>query len=81
MPVSLPSPAPADVSLGLLAVSYPGSVAPHFRVQVLTAETLPRWQLFATFVDRQLAEICLERLHVGGQTARLIAFRRVPTAA
>ncbi len=76
----LPSPA-VSPAVDLLAVSYPGSVAPHFRVQVLSDESQPQWKMFATFVDQGLAHICLERLRRSGQAARLIAFRRVSTAA
>ena len=65
----------------LLEVSYPGSMAPHFRVQQLSGEGQPQWKLVASFSDQQLAQICLERLRRQGQVARLIAYRRVPTAA
>ncbi len=65
----------------LLEVSYPGSMAPHFRVQVLAGDAQPEWKLVASFSDQQLAQICLDRLRKQGQSARLIAYRRVPTAA
>ncbi|WP_254507130.1 hypothetical protein [Anatilimnocola floriformis] len=65
----------------LLEVSYPGSMAPHFRVQALTSEGQPQWKLVASFGDQQLAQICLDRLRRQGEVARLIAYRRVPTAA
>jgi hypothetical protein len=80
MPASITPPA-ADAALAPLVVAYPGNTAPHYRVQVLAAETEPRWQLHATFADQHLAQICLARLRRSGQSARLIAFRRVPTAA
>lgn len=65
----------------LLEVSYPGSMAPHFRVQTLSDEFQPQWKLVACFGDQRLAQICLDRLRRQGQAARLIAYRRVPTAA
>jgi|GEM_PF-4313440 len=65
----------------LLEVSYPGSMAPHYRVQALSSDAQPQWKLVACFGDQQLAQICLERLRRQGQVARLIAYRRVPTAA
>jgi hypothetical protein len=65
----------------LLEVSYPGSMAPHYRVQQLSGDGQPQWKLVACFGDQQLAQICLERLRRQGAVARLIAYRRVPTAA
>lgn len=65
----------------LLEVSYPGSMAPHFRVQILSDDAQPQWKLAACFSDQKLAQICLDRLRKQGQVARLIAYRRVPTAA
>ena len=65
----------------LLEVSYPGSMAPHYRVQMLSSEAQPQWKLVASFSDQKLAQICLERLRRQGEVARLIAYRRVPTAA
>jgi hypothetical protein len=65
----------------LLEVSYPGSMAPHYRVQALSSETSPQWKLVASFSDQKLAQICLDRLRKQGQVVRLIAYRRVPTAA
>ena len=65
----------------LLEVSYPGSMAPHFRVQALSDDVHPQWKLVACFSDQKLAQICLDRLRRQGQAARLIAYRRVPTAA
>jgi hypothetical protein len=80
MPASI-TPSAADLSQTVLVVAYPGNTAPHYRVQVLAGETEPQWQLHATFADQYLAQNCLARLHRSGQSARLIAFRRVPTAA
>jgi hypothetical protein len=80
MPASITPPA-ADLSQAVLVVAYPGNTAPHYRVQVLAGETQPRWQLFASFADQNLAQVCLARLRRSGQSARLIAFRRVATAA
>jgi hypothetical protein len=63
-------------------VSYPGSsLAPHFRVQALSAEAEPQWKLVASFSDQKLAQICLDRLRRQGEVARLVAYRRLPTAA
>lgn len=73
-----PGTKPAET---LLEVAYPGSMAPHFRVQALSDESQPQWKLVASFSDQKLAQICLERLRRQGQVARLIAYRRVPTAA
>ncbi len=72
------SPAHAE---NMLAACYPGSMAPHFRVQTLSGDALPQWKLAASFADLKLAQICLDRLRRQGQAARLIAYRRVPTAA
>lgn len=71
----------ANAASPLLEVSYPGSMAPHFRVQALSGEGQPQWKLVASFSDQTLAQICLDRLRKQGQAARLIAYRRVPTAA
>jgi hypothetical protein len=81
MPAPFSTCASVSAPLDLLAVSYPGSMAPHYRVQVLSDESQPQWKMFAMFVDQSLAQICLDRLRRSGQSARLIAFRRVPTAA
>lgn len=75
------SPSAADSAQDLLVVAYPGNTAPHYRVQVLTSESQPQWKLFSVFADQSLAQICLDRLRRSGESARLIAFRRVPTAA
>jgi hypothetical protein len=79
----MPAPCslPAVDAVIPLVVSYPGSVAPHYRVQVLSDDSQPRWKLFSIFADQSLAQICLDRLRRSGQSARLIAFRRVPIAA
>jgi hypothetical protein len=80
MPAFLPT-ADAPATVNFIVASYPGSGAPHYRVQVLGGETQPQWRLFSTFADQSLAQICLERLRRNGESARLIAFRRVATAA
>jgi hypothetical protein len=73
--------AAATTANSLLEVSYPGSMAPHFRVQVLAGDCQPEWKMVASFSDQKLAQICLDRLRKQGEFARLIAYRRVPTAA
>ena len=65
----------------LLEVCYPGSMSPHYRVQALSAEASPQWKLVASFSVQKLAQICLDRLRKQGQVVRLIAYRRVPSAA
>jgi len=80
MPAFSPS-ATAPATLDFVVASYPGSVAPHYRVQILAGETQPQWRLFSIFTNQSLAQICLDRLRRNGESARLIAFRRVPTAA
>lgn len=64
-----------------LEVSYPGSMAPHFRVQILIAGSQQEWKLVASFSDVAVAETCLAGLRRQGEVARLVAYRRVPTAA
>ena len=78
LPAAATSPVHAET---LVTACYPGSMAPHFRVQTLSGDSLPQWKLAASFADLKLAQICLDRLRRQGQAARLIAYRRVPTAA
>jgi hypothetical protein len=64
-----------------LAVTCPGNMPPHFRVQTRSASDGDQWQLFASFNELARAKDCLDRLQGQGESARLIAYRRVPTAA
>ncbi|QDU28135.1 hypothetical protein ETAA8_32350 [Anatilimnocola aggregata] len=82
--VSLPGAslaANSGTAISLLAATGPGNMAPHFRVQTREAASQQPWKLVASFSDLSLAQICLERLRRSGAPARLIAYRRVPTAA
>jgi hypothetical protein len=83
LPLELPAPVagtPAALET-LLEVAYPGGMAPHYRVQTRSAGVEPQWNLVACFSDQTLAQNCLERLRHDGETARLVTYRRVPTAA
>ncbi|WP_425613851.1 hypothetical protein NA78x_003695 [Anatilimnocola sp. NA78] len=67
--------------MSLLAATGPGNMAPHYRVQTRAGRDEQQWKLVASFSELSLAQICLERLRNRGEAARLIAYRRVPTAA
>ncbi|MCA9209235.1 MAG: hypothetical protein KDA55_12800 [Planctomycetales bacterium] len=55
-----------------LAPSTPGGMARHFRIQYHPLDTEP-WLHFASYKDRQQAELCLRRLRQRGIPARLVA--------
>ena len=70
-----------DSTVSLLAATGPGNMAPHYRVQTRTDRDDQQWKLVASFSELSLAQICLDRLRRSGKAGRLIAYRRVPTAA
>lgn len=65
----------------LLAVNCPGGLASQYRVQYYDLASESRWQLHASFRDPRRAQQCLDDLQARGITARLIAYRALPTAA
>jgi hypothetical protein len=69
-----PEPAP-------LAVNCPGGMACQYRVQYFDGASESRWKLHASFRDPHHAQQCLDELQSRGITARLIAYRALPTAA
>lgn len=78
---TLSQPGSPVEAISLLAATCPGNMAPHFRVQTRSADADSPWKLFASFSELSLAQICLDRLRRQGEAARLIPYRRVPTAA
>jgi hypothetical protein len=54
---------------------------PHFRIQTRSPSDGDQWQLFASFNELARAQDCLDRLRDQGESARLVAYSRVPTAA
>lgn len=64
----------------VVAVSNPGGMARHFRVQV-QSHPGEKWEKFATFGHKDSAQTCLAELLDRGVAARLVEFRITPTAA
>lgn len=76
------SPSIAIDAEPLLAVSSPGGLAPHFRVQrFVSGDDVRPWQLHATCKLRVDAEQAVAELRASGQTARIINVRTLPTAS
>jgi hypothetical protein len=65
----------------LVSASCPGGIARQFRVQVWDRESPCDWRLVGSFRDRDIASRCAAKLTAGGQEARVVDCRALPTAA
>ncbi len=65
----------------VFSVQCPGGSAPHYRVQVLSTDTAPRWKLFNSFGDLHRARQCVDRLRLQGFSVRMVAYSTAPAAA
>jgi hypothetical protein len=78
MSVMFASPALPEGTV--LAVSAPGGMARHFRVQIQVDQHPDEWHLHATFRNLTEAQACLRGLLGQGLPARVVGYQTLPTA-